>query len=154
LGCAWRHREVCRRCQQAGWRPLIHSRIGHESRARVFMLALLLSELGERAHEIAVCGGALQLLPGRLFREHELVSADFESQLGAFRQVECIPYTLRYCDLSLGRHCNYFHILILPLVRPGFRSTMANTPIRYWSSRMIITGLTINAPRAGITLEI
>src|SRR5271157_3575543 len=86
---------------QAGWRPLIHSRIAHESRTRVFTFALLLLEGGECVHQAAAGGGAFQFLPGGLFRQHNILAPHFESQSGPRRQVQGIPNGPGNRDLTL-----------------------------------------------------
>src|ERR1039458_3938636 len=84
----------------AGWRPLIHSTMGHESRTRVFKFALLFSEVCELLLHVAT--GALELLPGSALGEDDFLPADFEGQLGALGKVESFPDLLWDCDLTLG----------------------------------------------------
>src|ERR1017187_10823913 len=76
----------------AGWRPLIHSTIGHESRTRVFKFALLFSEVCEVLRHVAT--GALKLLPGSSLGKDNLLPAHFEGQLGALGKVERFPNLL------------------------------------------------------------
>src|SRR5271157_1138574 len=84
---------------QAGCLPLIHSRIAQESSTRVFTFALLLLEGGECAHQVAIRGCALELSPGRFFRQHNLLAAHIESQPRALVQVQRVSDGLRNRDL-------------------------------------------------------
>src|SRR5664279_3962395 len=97
-----------------GWRPLIHSRMGHESRTRVFKFALLFSEVCELLLHVAT--GALKLLPGSSLGEDNLLPAHFEDQLGALGKVEGIADLFGYGDLSFGGDGNLIHECILPCV--------------------------------------
>src|SRR5271166_51649 len=109
-----------------GWRPLIHSRMGHESRTRVFKFALLFSEGCKLLRYVAT--GALKLLPGSSLRQDNLLPAYFQGQLGAFGKVQSFANLLGDGDLALGRDCNFIHRCILPWVR---RPRRGNSP---WGS--------------------
>src|ERR1017187_4254411 len=96
----------------AGWRPLIHSTMGHESRTRVFKFALLFSEVCEVLRHVAT--GALKLLPARALGDDDFLPADFEGQLRAFGKVQSIANLLGDGDLAFGGDGNLFHKCILP----------------------------------------
>src|SRR5512140_2564892 len=59
----------------AGCRPLIHSRIAHESRTRVFTLTLPFLVSCEGAHQVARGGRTPQFLPRRLLGQHTFLPA-------------------------------------------------------------------------------
>src|SRR5919197_5350055 len=88
----------------AGCRPLIHSRIAQESRARVFTLTFLLLEGCECPHQVAACARALQFSLGWVFPKYYFLSPQFDSQFGAFHEVQHIPNALRDRDLAFGRN--------------------------------------------------
>src|ERR1019366_2736821 len=98
----------------AGCLSLIHSKIGHESRTRVFKFALLFSELQEIF--LYVPTSAPELPPGSALRKHNFLPANFQRQLGALGEIQGLPNLLRYGDLPLGRNCNLIHRRILPQV--------------------------------------
>src|SRR5271167_1146257 len=104
----------------AGCLPFIHSRMGHVSRTRVFTFALLLPEGCELFHQVAhIGGGALKLSPSGALGKDNFLPTNFQGPLGALGKIEGFPNLLRYCDLPLGGHCNFFHRCILPWVSPG-----------------------------------
>src|ERR1035441_108977 len=80
----------------AGCLSLIHSKIGHESRTRVFKYALLFSELQEIF--LYVPTSAPELPPGSALGKHNFLPADFQCQLGAFLEVEGVTNLFRYSD--------------------------------------------------------
>src|ERR1019366_958474 len=99
----------------AGCLSLIHSKIGHESRTRVFKFALLFSELQEIF--LYVPTSAPELPPGSALGKHNFLATHFEGQLRALAEIESVPNLLRYRDLPLGGHRNLIHRCILPCVR-------------------------------------
>src|SRR5664279_1193612 len=99
----------------AGCLSLIHSKIGHESRTRVFKFALLFSELQEIF--LYVPTSAPELPPGGALGKHNFLATHFEGQLRALAEVESVPNLLRYCDLPLGGNRNFIHTRILLYVR-------------------------------------
>src|ERR1039458_5406159 len=76
----------------AGWRPLIHSTMGHESRTRVFKFALLFSEVCELLLHVAT--GALELLPGSSLGKDNFLPANFEGELGTRGKIQGVPNLL------------------------------------------------------------
>src|SRR5580704_18638429 len=98
----------------AGCLPPIHSRMAHESRTRVFTLALPFLEGGECADQIATCPGSLQFFPGSLWGKHDLPATDFKREFGTFREIQLVTDGFWNCDLALRGHRNLFHMLILP----------------------------------------
>src|ERR1035438_5143014 len=104
----------------AGCLSLIHSKIGHESRTRVFKFALLFSELQEIFRYVPT--SAPELPPGSALGKPNFLATHFESQLRALAEVESIPNLFWDGNLSLGGYCNLFHTCILPRVRRmGYR---------------------------------
>src|SRR5277367_2429964 len=104
----------CSTMSVAGCFSLIHSKIGQESRTRVFKFALLFSELQEIL--LYTPTSAPELSPGIAFGKHNLMPADFERELGAFFEIERFPNLLRDGNLPFGGNCNPIHRLILPRV--------------------------------------
>src|SRR5579875_256424 len=90
------------RRSQAGWRAFIHSRIAHESSARVFKLPFPLAESRKLFHHIFASRGAPQFFPCRLFRKHDFLAPYFERELSAFRKIKLVANCFGDGDLPLG----------------------------------------------------
>src|ERR1700680_518150 len=98
-------------------RPLSHSKTAHESRTRVFTLALLFPVGGEEFHQIVAAGRALELFPGGHLRQHDPLPLHLQSKSGAFGEIQSLANILGDGDLAFRRNSDFLHARILPHVR-------------------------------------
>src|SRR5215469_6095194 len=84
----------------AGSRPFSHSRIGQESRTRVFKRPLPLLKCSIGFDQIDALDGASQLSPARLFGQYDTMSLHIERELRSLTQIERFADRLRNCDLT------------------------------------------------------